>query len=80
VRTDEYAQLPPEEKEHFLQCRECDEWLDRRSLDEVLFYFVDHKHRPTKASKLEAPRRRKHVLPTSFYGNGGTKFQNKASG
>jgi hypothetical protein len=43
---DEYEKLPPEEKEHFLQCRECVEWVDRRSLDEVLFHFVDHKPRP----------------------------------
>jgi hypothetical protein len=45
MTADEYEQPPPEEKEHFLQCRECEEWFDRRSLDEVLFH-TDHKHRP----------------------------------
>jgi hypothetical protein len=43
---DEYEQLPPEEKGHFARCAECGEWFDRRSLDEVVFHFVDHKHRP----------------------------------
>jgi hypothetical protein len=46
MTADEYDKLLPAEKEHFLQCRECEEWFDRRSLDEVLFHFVDHKHRP----------------------------------
>ena len=45
MTTDEYEKLPPEEKEHFAECRECGEMFDRRSLDEVLFH-TDHKHRP----------------------------------
>jgi hypothetical protein len=43
---DEYEQLPPEEKEHFVTCSKCAEIFDRRSLDEVLFHHADHKHRP----------------------------------
>jgi len=43
---DDYDKLPPEEKEHFAKCSKCGEIFDRRSLDEVLFHFVDHKHRP----------------------------------
>jgi hypothetical protein len=43
---DEYEKLPPEEKEHFAKCSECDEIFDRRSLDEVPFHHTDHKHRP----------------------------------
>jgi hypothetical protein len=46
VTPEEYEQLPPEEKEHFATCSECGEIFDRRSLDEVLFHFVDHKPRP----------------------------------
>jgi len=42
---DEYGKLPPEEKEHFVECSTCGEIFDRRSLDEVLFH-TDHKHRP----------------------------------
>jgi hypothetical protein len=38
MTTDEYEQLPPEEKEHFAECKECGEIFDRRSLDEVLFH------------------------------------------
>jgi hypothetical protein len=43
---DEYEKLPPEEKEHFAKCSTCGEIFDRRSLDEVLFHNIDHKHRP----------------------------------
>jgi hypothetical protein len=43
---DQYEQLPPEEKEHFAKCAECGEIFDRRSLDEVLLHYTDHKHRP----------------------------------
>jgi hypothetical protein len=46
MTADEYEELPPEEKEHFLRCPECGEMFHRRSLDEVLFHFVDHKPRP----------------------------------
>jgi predicted anti-sigma-YlaC factor YlaD len=41
----DYEQLPLEEKEHFMECSECREMFDRRSLDEVLFH-QDHKRRP----------------------------------
>jgi hypothetical protein len=41
MTTDEYEQLPTEEKEHFAKCQECGEMFDRRSLDEVLFH-TDH--------------------------------------
>jgi hypothetical protein len=33
----EYEKLPTKEKEHFMECPECGEMFDRRSLDEVLF-------------------------------------------
>ena len=46
VTADEYEKPPPEEKEHFGTCSECGAIFDRRSLDEVLFYHTDHKHRP----------------------------------
>jgi hypothetical protein len=48
MKLDEYEKLPPEEKEHFAKCAECEcgEIFDRRSLDEVLFHHTDHKHRP----------------------------------
>ena len=45
MKSDEYEQPPPEEKEHFAKCSECGEIFDRRSLDEVLFH-IDHKPRP----------------------------------
>jgi hypothetical protein len=41
----EYDHLPSEEKEHFMECSECGEMFDRRSLDEVMFH-QDHKQRP----------------------------------
>jgi uncharacterized C2H2 Zn-finger protein len=43
---DEYENLSPEEKEHFVKCSRCGKIFDRRSLDEVLFHHTDHKHRP----------------------------------
>jgi hypothetical protein len=46
MTADEYEKLPPEEKEHFAQCSECEEIFDRRSLDDVLFHHAGHKHRP----------------------------------
>jgi len=46
MTADEYENLPPEEKKHFANCAECGEILDRRSLDDVLFHYTGHKHRP----------------------------------
>ena len=46
MTVDENKKLPLQEKEHFAECSKCGEIFDRRSLDEVLFHFVDHKHRP----------------------------------
>jgi uncharacterized C2H2 Zn-finger protein len=43
---DEYENLSPEEKEHFVKCSRCGKIFDRRSLDEVLFHHTDHNHRP----------------------------------
>jgi hypothetical protein len=43
---DEYEKLPREEREHFAKCSKGGEIFDRRSLDEVLFHYTDHKPRP----------------------------------
>ena len=45
MKRDEYEKLAPEEQEHFMECSECAEMFDKRSLDEV-FFHEDHKHRP----------------------------------
>jgi hypothetical protein len=45
MTTEEYEELSPAEKEHFMKCPDCGELFDRRSLDEVVFHR-DHKHRP----------------------------------
>jgi len=45
VTLEECQQLPPEGQDHFGRCAECGEMYDRRSLDEVLFYCVDHRPR-----------------------------------
>jgi hypothetical protein len=41
---DEYEKLSPGEQEHFMECSQCGEMFDRRSLDEVMFH-QDHKER-----------------------------------
>mgnify|MGYP006309152333 CR=1 FL=1 len=35
-----------EDRQHFIQCRECGEWIDCRSLDEVIKHETDHEERP----------------------------------
>src|ERR1041384_7115784 len=39
-------QLSKSDRQHFQQCKECREWFDRRTLDEVAFHAFGHKPRP----------------------------------
>jgi hypothetical protein len=45
MKKSEYEKLSPEEQKHFMECPECGEMFDRRSLDEVVFH-QDRKQRP----------------------------------
>jgi hypothetical protein len=40
---DEYEKLPSNEKEHFYQCSECGQFVDKRELHDVIFHTTDHK-------------------------------------
>ena len=40
-----YAEASAQDRSHFIQCVECSEWIDCRSLDEV-FFHEDHRERP----------------------------------
>ena len=39
----EYEELPPNEKEHFFQCPECGQFVDKRELRDVIFHVTGHK-------------------------------------
>jgi len=41
----DFEKLDAEEKQHFYQCQQCEEMVDKRQLDDVLFH-EDHKPRP----------------------------------
>lgn len=38
-----YQDASEEDREHFIQCGTCGEWIDCRDLDEV-FYHEDHQN------------------------------------
>jgi hypothetical protein len=42
----EYEELPPEEKEHFFECPECGQFVDKRELRDVIFHVTGHKPKP----------------------------------
>jgi ssDNA-binding Zn-finger/Zn-ribbon topoisomerase 1 len=46
MTADEYEQVPPDEKEHFFQCPECGQFVDKRELRDVIFHVRDHKPKP----------------------------------
>jgi len=41
----DFNQLSEAEKQHFYNCEQCGEMVDKRQLDDVLFH-EDHVHRP----------------------------------
>jgi hypothetical protein len=53
----EYEKLPPDEKEHFFQCPECGQFVDKRELRDVIFHVRDHKPKP------EIPRFKGKAVP-----------------
>jgi hypothetical protein len=46
----EYEELPSNEKEHFFECPECGQFVDKRELRDVIFHVTGHKQ------KAEIPR------------------------
>jgi hypothetical protein len=42
----DFDELSESEKEHFYKCRQCEEMVDKRQLDDVFFHETDHKPRP----------------------------------
>jgi hypothetical protein len=46
MTADEYEKLPFDEKEHFFQCPECGQFVDKRELRGVIFHVRDHKRKP----------------------------------
>ena len=43
---DDFDKLNDTEKEHFFQCPECGEFVDKRELRDVIFHETDHKPKP----------------------------------
>ena len=41
----EYEKLSPDEKEHFFQCPECGQFVDKCQLRDVIFHGTGHKPR-----------------------------------
>lgn len=35
----------PDEREHFVQCQECEKWWDRRAFDDLAFHCFGHVER-----------------------------------
>ena len=55
MTTDEYEELPPQEKEHFFQCSKCGELVDNRELRDVIFHETNHKQKPYIPRIIEKP-------------------------
>ena len=41
-----YEEASLEDRQHFMRCAVCGEWIDCRSLDEVFNHETDHKEHP----------------------------------
>jgi ssDNA-binding Zn-finger/Zn-ribbon topoisomerase 1 len=53
----EYEKLPSNEKEHFFECPECGQFVDKRELRNVIFHVTGHKPKP------EIPRNKEKAIP-----------------
>jgi len=53
----EYEELPSNEKEHFFECPECGQFVDKRELRDVIFHVTGHKQ------KAEIPRIKGKAIP-----------------
>jgi uncharacterized C2H2 Zn-finger protein len=42
----DFDKLSDAEKEHFFQCSECGQFVDKRELRDVIFHVTDHKWKP----------------------------------
>ena len=42
----DFDKLIDAEKEHFVQCRKCGQFVDIRELRDVIFHATDHKLKP----------------------------------
>ena len=41
-----YDASKPEDKQHFMRCGGCGEWIDKRDLDEIFSHETDHEQHP----------------------------------
>ena len=63
MTTDEYENLPSEEKEHFYRCPECGQFVDKHELRDVIFHESDHN-----LQMLALPRIIGKPIPKRLFG------------